>query len=57
MEATDKGVEEPNWVGDRQLANVILWMRDGGWYWELCHAISDGDIGHVVEVLKVSDKF
>ena len=29
-------------------------MRDGLWYHELCHAIIDGDIGCVSEIIKVS---
>ena len=55
VEATDDGVEKPGWKGDRQMANLVLRMRDGFWYHELCHAIIDGDIGRVSETIKVSD--
>jgi hypothetical protein len=55
MEAMDEGVEKPGWKGDRQMANLILRMRDGFWYHELCHAIIDGDIGRVSEIIKVRD--
>ena len=56
MEAVDKGVEKPGWKGDRQMANLVLRMRDGFWYHELCHAIVDGDIGRVAEIIKVRDQ-
>lgn len=54
MEVMDKGVEKLGWKGDRQMANLVLRMRDGLWYHELCHAIIDGDIGRVSEIIKVS---
>ena len=54
MEVTDKGVEKLGWKGDCQMANLVLRMRDGFWYLELCHAIVDGDIGRVSEIIKVS---
>lgn len=53
MEARDKGVEKLGWKGDRQMANLVLRMRDGLWYHEFCHAITDGDIGRVSEIIKV----
>lgn len=53
VEAMDEGVEKPGWKGDRQMANLVLRMRDGLWYHELCHAIVDGDIGRVSEIIKV----
>lgn len=56
MEATDEGVEKLGWKGDRQMANLVLRMRDGLWYYEFCHAIVDGDIGRVSEIIKVSDQ-
>jgi hypothetical protein len=55
MEGADEGIEKLSWKGDWQHANLVLRMRDGLWYYELCHAIIDGDIGHVLEILKVSD--
>lgn len=57
MEATDKNVEKLGWKGDRQMANLVLRMRDGLWYHELCHAIVDGDIGRVSEIIKVKVRF
>lgn len=45
--------EKLGWNGDRQMANLILRMRDCLWYYELCHAIVDGDIGQVMDVIKV----
>ena len=53
MKPVDKGVEKHGWDGDRQMANLTLRMRDCLWYYELCHAIVDGDIGRVMEVIKV----
>jgi hypothetical protein len=46
--------EAGGWNGDRQMANLTLRMRDCLWYYELCHAVVDGDIGRVMEVLKVT---
>ena len=56
MKAIDEKVEKPGWKGDRQMANLVLRMRDGFWYHELCHAIVDGDIGRVSEIIKVRVK-
>lgn len=53
MEAVDKKVEKHGWDGDRQMANLTLHMRDCLWYYELCHAAVDGDIGWVMEIIKV----
>ena len=53
MEIGDEGVEKVGWEGDRQMANLVLRMRDGFWYHELCQAITDGDIGRVYEIIKV----
>ncbi|KAF4576955.1 hypothetical protein EYR36_004939 [Pleurotus pulmonarius] len=41
------------WKGDRVLANFVLRLRDCLWYYELYHAISDGDIGRVMEIIKI----
>ena len=49
----DDGGEKLGWNGDRQMANLTLRMRDCLWYYELCHAIVDGDIGRVMEIIKV----
>ena len=56
VEVMDKGTEKLGWKGDRQMANLVLRMRDGLWYYEFCHAITDGDIGRVSEIIKVSTK-
>jgi len=53
MEPQNEGVEKYGWNGDRQMANLTLRMRDSLWYYELCHAIVDGDIGRVLEIIKV----
>lgn len=55
MDGADKEVEKPGWKGDHQMANLVLRMRDGLWYYELCHAIIDGDTGRVSEIIKVSN--
>ena len=54
MEAMDGGVEKLGWKGDQKMANLVLRMRDGLWYYKFCHAITDGDIGRVFEIIKVS---
>jgi hypothetical protein len=53
MEPQHKNSEKPSWNGDRQMANLTLRMRDSLWYYELCHAIIDGDVGRVLEIIKV----
>ena len=57
MDPTDDGGEKHGWDGDRQMANLTLRMRDCLWYYELCHAIGDGDIGRVMEIIKVMAMF
>lgn len=44
---------DDTWKGDRALANLILQLRDSFWYYEMCQATSDGDIGRVFEIIKV----
>ncbi|KAF8598903.1 hypothetical protein BDV93DRAFT_450359 [Ceratobasidium sp. AG-I] len=39
--------------GDHVLANSILLMRDTAWYLEFCAAVAEGDIGRVLEIIKV----
>ena len=56
MKPQHEGVEKHGWNGDRQMANLTLRMRDCLWYYELCHAIVDGDIGRVMEIIKVVDR-
>jgi hypothetical protein len=53
MESQHEAVEKRGWRGDRQMANLTLRMRDSLWYYELCHAIIAGDIGRVLEIIKV----
>jgi len=53
MKPQHEEAERCGWNGDRQMANLTLRMRDSLWYYELCHAIIDGDIGRVLEIIKV----
>ena len=53
MEPQHEDMEKSNWKGDRQMANLTLRMRDSLWYYEFCHAIIDGDVGRVLEIIKV----
>ena len=53
MEPQHENTEKYGWSGDRQMANLTLRMRDSLWYYELCHAIIDGDVGRVLEIIKV----
>jgi hypothetical protein len=53
LESQHEAVEKCGWRGDRQMANLMLLMRDSLWYYELCHAIITGDIGWVLEIIKV----
>ncbi|KAF9015920.1 hypothetical protein BDZ89DRAFT_1141827 [Hymenopellis radicata] len=46
-------VEEKGFTGDRVLANSILFCRDFLLWLELSYAVADGDIGRVVEILKL----
>ncbi|KAF9488156.1 hypothetical protein BDN71DRAFT_1513309 [Pleurotus eryngii] len=52
LESSHKPADN-TWNGDRALANLVLQLRDFFWYYEMCHAISDGDIGRVFEVIKI----
>jgi len=38
---------------DHVLANSILFLEDFGWWIEAAHAIPEGDVGRVNEILKV----
>ncbi|KAH7325535.1 hypothetical protein B0J17DRAFT_534562, partial [Rhizoctonia solani] len=40
-------------VGDRALGTMILLLRDSFWYLEFATAVSEGDVGRVMEVIKV----
>ncbi|KDQ19565.1 hypothetical protein BOTBODRAFT_82813, partial [Botryobasidium botryosum FD-172 SS1] len=50
---TNGDSETNNFTGDRVLANSILFLRDATWYMEMCHAVAGGDIGRVLEILKI----
>lgn len=44
---------DKKYQGDRVLGNLVLRLRDCLWYYEMCHATSHGDIGRVMEIIKV----
>ncbi|KAJ7691362.1 hypothetical protein B0H17DRAFT_935216 [Mycena rosella] len=46
--------EAPGFDGDRVLSNTILFLMEFGWWVELNYAIPEGDVGRVMEILKVS---
>lgn len=48
-----KHVEEPNFSGDRVLANEVLFLQDMGWWVIAAHAVPDGEMGRVWEIMKV----
>lgn len=45
--------EPPGFNGDRVLSNAILFLMEFGWWVELNYAIPEGDVGRVLEILKV----
>ncbi|KAJ7167969.1 hypothetical protein C8R46DRAFT_898893 [Mycena filopes] len=45
--------EPPKFDGDRVLSNAILFLMEFGWWLELNYAIPEGDIGRVLEILKI----
>jgi hypothetical protein len=45
--------ELPGFDGDRVLSNSILFIMEFGWRIELNYAIPEGDVGRVLEILKV----
>jgi hypothetical protein len=45
--------EEPGFDGDRVASNAILFLMEFGWWVELNYAIPEGDVGRVLEILKV----
>ncbi|KAK7015808.1 hypothetical protein R3P38DRAFT_3321613 [Favolaschia claudopus] len=46
-------VEAPDFSGDRVLANEIIFLQDMGWWMIAAHAVPDGEIGRVWEVMKL----
>ncbi|KAJ7876604.1 hypothetical protein B0H13DRAFT_2548460, partial [Mycena leptocephala] len=45
--------EPPGFNGDRVLSNAILFLMEFGWWVELNYAIPEGDVGRVLEILKI----
>ncbi|KAJ7434199.1 hypothetical protein B0H11DRAFT_2119313 [Mycena galericulata] len=45
--------EEVGFDGDRVFANTILFLMEFGWWIELNYAIPEGDVGRVMEILKI----
>ncbi|KAJ7020892.1 hypothetical protein C8F04DRAFT_1224175 [Mycena alexandri] len=45
--------ETPEFDGDRVFSNAILFLMEFGWWIELNYAIPEGDIGRVLEILKI----
>ncbi|KAJ6628437.1 hypothetical protein B0H10DRAFT_1940606 [Mycena sp. CBHHK59/15] len=45
--------EVPGFSGDRSVANEILFLQDMGWWVIAAHAVPDGEIGCVWEIMKI----
>ncbi|KAJ6595092.1 hypothetical protein DFH09DRAFT_1413007 [Mycena vulgaris] len=45
--------ELPGFDGDRVISNAILFLMEFGWWIELNYAVPEGDIGRVLEILKM----
>ncbi|KAJ7708549.1 hypothetical protein B0H16DRAFT_1667975 [Mycena metata] len=45
--------EPPGFDGDRVLSNAILFLMEFAWWTELNYAITEGDVGRVMEILKI----
>ncbi|KAJ7685894.1 hypothetical protein B0H17DRAFT_1204590 [Mycena rosella] len=48
-----KHIEAPGFSGDRGMANGILFLQDMGWWVIAAHAVPDGEVGRLWEILKV----
>ncbi|KAJ7680071.1 hypothetical protein B0H17DRAFT_1232529 [Mycena rosella] len=48
-----KHMEAPGFSGDRGMANGILFLQDMGWWVIAAHAVPDGEVGRLWEILKV----
>ncbi|KAJ6471022.1 hypothetical protein C8R45DRAFT_1165764 [Mycena sanguinolenta] len=46
-------IEEEDFDGDRVLANEILFLQDMGWWIIADHAVPDGEIGRIWEIMKI----
>ncbi|KAF8166721.1 hypothetical protein K438DRAFT_1528770, partial [Mycena galopus ATCC 62051] len=45
--------ELPGFNGDRVLSNSVLFLMEFGWWVELNYAVPEGDVGRVLEILKI----
>ncbi|KAJ6448022.1 hypothetical protein C8R45DRAFT_787866, partial [Mycena sanguinolenta] len=45
--------ERASFTGDRVLRNSQIFMQDFGWWIEFAHAVPEGDIGRVWEIMKI----
>ncbi|KAJ7711627.1 hypothetical protein B0H16DRAFT_1261521, partial [Mycena metata] len=45
--------EPAGFNGDRVLSNSILFLREFGWWVEMYYAIPEGDVGRLMEILKI----
>ncbi|KAJ7934308.1 hypothetical protein B0H13DRAFT_2491607 [Mycena leptocephala] len=45
--------EKDGFTGDRVLRNSQIFMQDFGWWIEFAHAVPEGDIGRVWEIMKI----
>ncbi|KAJ6601765.1 hypothetical protein DFH09DRAFT_900277, partial [Mycena vulgaris] len=45
--------EKPGFTGDRVLRNSEIFLQDFGWWIEFAHAVPEGDIGRVWEIMKI----
>ncbi|KAK6992368.1 hypothetical protein R3P38DRAFT_3289923 [Favolaschia claudopus] len=45
--------EKSGFTGDRVLRNSQIFMQDFGWWIEFAHAVPEGDIGRVWEIMKI----
>ncbi|KAJ6631665.1 hypothetical protein B0H10DRAFT_1772569 [Mycena sp. CBHHK59/15] len=48
-----KHLEAPNFSGDRALANEVLFLQDMGWWVIAAHAVPEGEIGRIWEIMKI----
>ncbi|KAJ6628483.1 hypothetical protein B0H10DRAFT_2209395 [Mycena sp. CBHHK59/15] len=48
-----KHVEAEDFSGDRGLANEVLFLQDMGWWIIADHAVPDGEVGRLWEIMKV----
>ncbi|KAJ7025244.1 hypothetical protein C8F04DRAFT_921804, partial [Mycena alexandri] len=46
--------EPPGFDGDRVLSNSIIFLREFGWWIEMNYAIPEGDVGRLLEIMKIN---